>query len=199
MAAIPPLDFRITAWVDESIIVNRADRPGTYTLAAAVADPATCDDIRAGLRSLRLGRTERLHWAHESPKRRDDIAAFLATVDIAAVVVVGTPMLGPKQERARRCCLERLLFELGEFGVSTVWLESRSPAPDRRDIKLVDSARRKGLVPVGLQVQFGQPKEEPMLWIPDAVAGAVTAAELGEERWLLVLSEVLHRHDIDVR
>jgi hypothetical protein len=55
------------------------------------------------------------------------------------------------------------------------------------------------LVPVGLQVQFGQPKEEPMLWIPDAVAGAVTAAELGEGRWLLVLSEVLHRHDIDVR
>jgi len=199
MIAIPPPDFSLTAWVDESVIIDRGGKPGTYTLAAAVADPTACDDIRVGLRSLTPGRAERLHWAHESPKRRDAIAAFLATIDMAAVVVVGTPMIGRKQERARRCCLERLLFELGKCGVTEVWLESRSAAPDRRDIKLVDSARNKGLMPLELQVRFGRPKEEPMLWIPDAVAGAVTAAELGDPRWLLVLAEILDRHDIDVR
>jgi hypothetical protein len=199
MIVTPPPEFSLTAWVDESVIVDRGTRTGIYTLAAAVADPTACDDIRVGLRSLTPGRAERLHWAHESPKRRDAIAAFLATIDIAAVVVVGTSMIASKQERARRCCLERLLFELGRSGVTDVWLETRSAAPDRRDIKLVDSARNKGLTPVDLQVRFGRPKEEPMLWIPDAVAGAVTAAELGERRWLLVLSEILDRHDIDVR
>jgi hypothetical protein len=39
--------------------------------------------------------------------------------------------------------LERLLYELGLLGVSDVWLESRSATPDRRDLKLVDSARTK--------------------------------------------------------
>ncbi|TDU90240.1 hypothetical protein EV138_3825 [Kribbella voronezhensis] len=199
MSATTPSDFSLTAWVDESIIVDRTTSQGSYTLAAAVADPTTCDDIRAGLRSLTPSRAERLHWAHESPKLRDAIAEFLTTIDIAAVVVVGSPMVGPKQERARRCCLERLLYELGRCGVTEVWLESRSATPDRRDIKLVDSARRKGLILTGQRVRFGRPKAEPMLWIPDAVAGAVTAAELGEPRWLLVLSEILERHDIEVR
>lgn len=178
MPSTPAPPFTLSAWIDESVIVDRDDRPGTYTMAAAIADPSCCDDIRAGLRSLTPGRAERLHWAHESPKRRDVVAAYLATIDIAVVVVTGTPMIGPKQERARRCCLERLLYELSQCGVEA-WLESRSAAPDRRDLRLVDSARNKGLVAVALKVDFRRPKDEPMLWLPDAVAGAVTAAELG--------------------
>lgn len=38
-----------------------------------------------------------------------------------------------------------------------------------------------------------------MLWIPDAVAGAVTADALGEARSLLSLSEILTRYDIAIR
>jgi len=199
MPSSSPSDFALTAWIDESVIVDRDGIRGAYTLAAAVADPTTCADLRDRLRSLTVGRIGRLHWAHESSKRRDAITALIASVDLAAIVVVGTPMRGPKQERARRCCLERLLYELAQFGVDDVWMESRSAVPDRRDIRLVDSARNKGLVPAELQVQFGRPKEEPMLWISDAVAGAVTAARLGEARWLLALSEVVSQHEIDVR
>ncbi len=121
MRGAPSIDFTLTAWIDESIVVGSDGVPGTYTLAAAVADPSECDDIRDRLRSLTVGRSERLHWAHESPKRRDAIATLIAAVDIAAVVVVGSPMVGAKQERARRCCLEHLLYELGRAGVSDVW------------------------------------------------------------------------------
>ena len=38
-----------------------------------------------------------------------------------------------------------------------------------------------------------------MLWIPDAIAGAVTAANLGEPRWMLAMTEILTQHDVDVR
>ena len=38
-----------------------------------------------------------------------------------------------------------------------------------------------------------------MLWLPDAVAGAVTAANLGEPRWMLAMEEILTRHDVEVR
>jgi hypothetical protein len=168
-------------------------------MAAAVADPVDCPELRDRLQALTVGRIDRLHWANESAKRRDAIAALVGSFDLAAIVVVGSPMRGPKQERARRCCLERLLHELAVFGVGDVWLESRSAVPDRRDIRLVDSARTKGLVPGSLVVRFARPKDDPMLWIPDAIAGAVTAANLGESRWMLAMAEILTRHDVVVR
>jgi hypothetical protein len=191
--------FTLSAWVDESVIVGRDGRPGVYTLAAVVADSANCDDIRDRLRALTLSRGGRLHWVDESSKRRDVIAAAIAGIDLAAIVTIGSPMDKTKQERARRCCLERLLYELGLLGVSDVWLESRSATPDRRDLKLVDSARDKGLIPTNLKVDFARPRMESMLWLPDAVAGAVTAANLGEARWMIAMSEVLTRHQVEVR
>jgi hypothetical protein len=191
--------FTLSAWVDESVIVGRDGRPGVYTLAAVVADSANCDDIRGRLRALTLSRGGRLHWVDESSKRRDVIAAAIACIDLAAIVTIGSPMDKTKQERARRCCLERLLYELGLLGVSQVWLESRSATPDRRDLKLVDSARDKGMIPTDLKVDFARPRMESMLWLPDAVAGAVTAANLGEPRWMLAMSEVLTQHEVDVR
>jgi hypothetical protein len=191
--------FTLSAWVDESVIVGRDGRPGVYTLAAVVADSANCDDIRDRLRALTLSRGGRLHWVDESSKRRDVIAAAIAGIDLAAIVTIGSPMDKTKQERARRCCLERLLYELGLLGVSDVWLESRSATPDRRDLKLVDSARDKGLIPTNLKVDFARPRMESMLWLPDAVAGAVTAANLREPRWMIAMSEVLTQHQVEVR
>jgi len=104
-----------------------------------------------------------------------------------------------KQERARRCCLERLLFELEQFGVTEIWLESRRATQDRRDMRLIDSARDKRLVSQSTAVNFARPTGDAMLWIPDAVAGAVTAAILGESRWLTAMSEVITRHSVSVR
>ncbi|MGW6280940.1 hypothetical protein [Kribbella sp. NPDC055071] len=199
MPSHPPPEFTLAAWVDESIVVDCPGKDGTYTMAAVVADPAECPDVRDRLRALTVRRNGRLHWAKEPAKRRDEIAALIASVDLAAIVVVGSPLHGPKQERARRCCLERLLHELAAFGVGDVWLESRSAVPDRRDIRLVDSARTKGVVPSNLVVRFARPKDDPMLWIPDAIAGAVTAANFGEPRWMLAMAEILTRHDVVVR
>ncbi|GAA1553100.1 hypothetical protein [Kribbella lupini] len=46
-----------------------------------------------------------------------------------------------------------------------------------------------------LKVAFARPVEEPMLWLPDAVAGAVTAAVLGDQRWVDQLAGVITRYD----
>jgi hypothetical protein len=48
-------------------------------------------------------------------------------------------------------------------------------------------------------VGFARPLQEPMLWLPDVIAGAVTAANLGEPRWLLALSDVVAVHQLTVR
>jgi hypothetical protein len=196
-SAVP--DQPLIAWVDESVIVGGDDRPGSYTLAAVLADPAEVDDLRTQLLTLTERKIVRLHWVAESAKRRDLIAETVAALGVVAIVVVGTPVHRQKQERARRCCLERLLYELDQLGVSQAWLESRAPSQDKRDRSLVDSARRKGLLSHRTSIEFARPLQEPMLWLPDAVAGAVTAANLGEARWLLALSEIVVVHQVAVR
>jgi hypothetical protein len=192
-------DLSLSAWIDESVLVGNDQRPGTYTLAAVIAGHAAIDGLRADLQALTEQKVVRLHWVAESAKRRDVIAETIAGLSIVAVVVAGSPVHRQKQERARRCCLERLLYELDQFGVSEAWLESRAPAQDKRDRSLVDSARRKGLLSQRLSIGFARPLQEPMLWLPDAVAGSVTAAHLGEPRWLLALSEVVAVHHLTVR
>jgi hypothetical protein len=193
-------EFALSAWVDESVIAGGGRHAaGAYTLAAAVTETAAAEDIRADLRRLTLRKAGRLHWVDESAKRRDDLAAAVVAIDLAAIVTVGSPVQRSKQERARRCCLERLFYELGSMGVSRVCLESRAAAADRRDLRLLDYARDKRLVPADFRVNFARPKDEPMLWLPDIVAGAVTAANLGEPRWLVAMSEILTEHRVVVR
>jgi hypothetical protein len=192
-------DFTLTAWIDESVIVGDAHRPGTYTLAAVIADGAAVESLREDLQALTERKIVRLHWVAESAKRRDVIAETIAGLGIVAIVVVGSPVHRQKQERARRCCLERLLYELDQLDVSQAWLESRAPSQDKRDRSLVDSARRKGLLSYRTSIEFARPLQEPMLWLPDAVAGAVTASNLGEARWLLALSEMVVVYHVAVR
>jgi hypothetical protein len=113
--------FSLSAWTDESVIVGDEIRAGTYTLAAVVAETAAVASIRAMLQALTEQKVVRLHWVAESAKRRDLIAQAIAGLDIAAIVAVGSPVDRQKQERARRCVLERLLYELDLLGVTQVW------------------------------------------------------------------------------
>ena len=199
MPTPPAPHFALTAWVDESIVLGPAGNAGTYTMAAVAADVRHCDDLRRELSDLTIKPGVRLHWVAESVKRRDLIAEAVSRMDVAAIVTVGTPMERSRQERARRCCLERLLYELDQFGVSETWLESRAASQDKRDLRLVDSARRKRLISHELQVGFARPSAEPMLWLPDAVAGAMSAVVLGEDRWLTAMAEVITVHQVVIR
>jgi hypothetical protein len=176
----PPEEFALHAWVDESMRAARDGNDGLYLLAAVVADPGVCDAVRDSLRSLVWKAAGRLNWRDETPSRRRKIAELIGGQDLAHVVVVGAPIDHRRQERARAQCLERLLYELEQLGVSQVWLETRHFALNERDLKLVEALRGKRSVSSEIRVEFARPKDEPMLWVPDAVAGAVNAA-LSEE------------------
>lgn len=157
----------------------RAGKDGLYLLAAVVADPGDCDVVREALASLLLQGALRLHWRDETEARRCKIAALIGSHDLAHVVVVGAPINQRRQERARAQCLERLLYELDQLGISRVWLETRHFALNERDLMLVEALRGKRSVSSEIRVEFARPKDEPMLWVPDAVAGAVNAAASG--------------------
>ncbi|WP_369370898.1 hypothetical protein AB1046_19230 [Promicromonospora sp. Populi] len=172
-------DLVLHAWVDESMQMPSRDRDGLYLLAAAVASPTACDPMRDNLRGLLLKGTRRLHWRDESAPRRAKIASAIAEHDLVHVVVVGAPIDAKKQERARRLCLERLVFELGMLDVSRVWLESRTQSLNTRDRRMFAALHAKQAMPAALHIDFALPTDEPMLWVADAVAGAVGQARRG--------------------
>lgn len=162
-------DFTLHAWVDESMHVDA----GLYLLAAVICEPGTCDPIRNTLRSLLDETQPKLHWSSESPERKSKIIETITPLDIAAAVVIGAPMNRRKQERARAVCMESLAVYLAEQGVTRTYLEARTESLNERDDRIIRSIRSKQLIPTTLRIEVARPSTEPMLWLPDIVAGAV--------------------------
>ncbi len=173
---------------------------GLYILAAVVCDAGSCDPIRDALRELLDEGQPKLHWGAESPERKDKIMGAVAQIDMAAVVVIGAPLAKKKQERARAVCMETLLVHLAAMDVTHVLLEARTPSLNDRDMKLIDAIRGKKLIPSGLRIDVGQPSTEPMLWIPDIVAGATGADRVrGNPGYLDLIRPTVTQLDIPLR
>jgi RNase H-fold protein (predicted Holliday junction resolvase) len=150
-----------------------------------VVETARIGEIRQILRSLLYQRQARLHWRDEEALRRTKIAEAIGGLDLAATVVIGMPLAKSKQERARRKCLEALLPHLEAMGVTRVVMEERTRSLVEADRKMLTAVRGKRLITTALRVETARPKDEPMLWLPDSVAGALGAArDRGKPEWL---------------
>lgn len=183
------------AYVDESESYRHLD-PDTYLLAAAVLTEGVCESTRQVLRRLLLRGQRKLHWHDESPTRRRRIINALAELDVLNVVVVRAGVAGERSERRRRQCLERLLHELAASGVEQVHLEARQERQNQRDRALLDTLRSRQVVPGHVRVEHCPGPSEPLLWLPDAVCGAVTADRCAEPRYLKSLQQQIEVHHI---
>ncbi len=94
--------------------------------------------------------------------------------------------------------MESLLFHLQAAGVAQVWLESRNTAADRRDIDAVDRFRSRRVIGHTIRIDHGQPSNEPLLWLADIVAGAVSVAEGGEPSDREVIAATLTEYRIQL-
>ncbi len=113
------------------------------------------------------------------------------------LVVVGTGLDNARQERGRRQCLSRLLWELSAFEVDDMWLDARRPAQNAKDIELVNVLRVRREITPTLRVSFARSSAEPLVWLPDIVAGAVSVARGdGDEQYLIPLESVLTERPI---
>ncbi|MDO9395841.1 MAG: hypothetical protein Q7T71_04795 [Herbiconiux sp.] len=177
------------AWVDESIHVGNE----LYLLAAAVAphDAEQLETCRLLLRSLARRPRRRLHWNSEEERDRLAIVNTIAEMPLTNVVVTATRLDPRRQERARRKCLQRMLHHLAEDQIEQVWLESRDAIGDSRDLAMVASLRTTRALPASIRVDHARPLDEPLLWIPDAVAGAVAAAHNGQPLYRNPLARIL--------
>lgn len=70
-------DFRLHAWVDESMRVHGVDEP-MYLLGAAVADPAACGGVREELRALLPKGAPKLHWHQMDAREKNRSTGVVA-------------------------------------------------------------------------------------------------------------------------
>ncbi len=191
----PPTPLPVHAWVDESVLVAR----GLYLLAAAVGPvvPEALEADRSRLRSLARA-TGRLHWSSEEERDKMRIATLVGELSLSNMVVTATRLDSRRQERARRKCLQMLVHQLVADDVQHVWLESRDRIGNQRDLAMIASLRTTGALPPSIRVDHARPSEEPLLWVADAVAGAVAAAYEGRPQFRGLINHKLHEIVIEL-
>lgn len=120
---------------------------------------------------LPQGRTQPFHWNKEGPRAREAMR-----VCIEQVGAVGRAMVvqcGRKsQEPARAVALGATIRHLLGEGCSELFIESRAIAGDTRDRAVILDELAAAKAPGALQYEW-RTKSEPLLWIADAVGGAV--------------------------
>ena len=187
----------LIAHVDESS--RRIADSRIYLMAASISPVGSLAAMRAELRALLLRGQGRLHWRDESESRRTAITSVIARMEVWSLVVVTAPVTAGKQERARRICIETLHPTLERLGVTSIVQERRTPALDQRDVVMVEALRGQRLLTRAVRVDFAHPTDEPMLWVPDAVAGAVGMARDGHGDHLAAVAHAVQQIDAPAR
>ena len=157
------------AWGDESIRSHGLDAPASL-LGASVVDSDDVEATREVLESLRPT-NGKLHWHDLRRRERRRVGEAVEALEALHLVVIATPVDLRREERARAVCLERLGWELARHDVSLLTLESRASALIARDLRVVEALRGRRVIPKTLRVEHGDPRNEPMLWLPDQLLG----------------------------
>lgn len=171
----------LIAFGDESSS-KRALDPNVYLLSAVLVHRSNLELSRSAAAPLRVRGQSKPHWRDESFRRHDRVIGVAAGLPLESIVVVRLGREGEHPERRRRKCFERLVVELETRGCQRLVLESRGSVDDRRDRQMLDGLRvaRKSST---LRLDHAPGGAEPMLWIADAVCGAVVDARTGDDRW----------------
>ncbi len=162
------------AYVDESY--GHAGGERFYLLSAVAIDSSSRDEVRVALQDLN-SRDAKVHWHDESSARRGELLVFLGGLEAFRAVVVRTAK-SERSERQRRLCQVALSDWAQGRAVSTLVFESRSGAEDARDRRANEWLRRSGLS--RLRVEHHSGRQEPLLWLPDILCGAMRAHLLGQ-------------------
>ncbi|MBR3327835.1 MAG: hypothetical protein IKG22_10995 [Atopobiaceae bacterium] len=156
-----------TAYADESMRTLGGE--SMYLIGATVFSD-DCPQLNS-LIELKGKGAQKLHWRELGREKQIKVMRAVSSIPAITTVVIGTPLNPRKQERARRKCLEALIWTLDHDDVNVLVLEGRDSALNKRDIQLVDALKSRGQR-TKLVVQHKEGSEEPRLWVPDQVLGA---------------------------
>lgn len=166
----------ITAVVDEA---SPAGRHGIYYVvtAAMLLDPGQVTQALGEV--IPPGRKRPFHWAVEGPHARGRMMQLIEDLGVVAHVCVHYPTGRRGQEAARRSALQELVPAVVAEGAEELIIESRSAREDLRDRQSMIEALHGSTS--ALRYRWAT-KEEPLLWIADAVCGVVKEYLLAENQ-----------------
>lgn len=180
-----------TAYVDESQI-GGTGHGGPYVMVASIILEGDPGDVRRELTRLKPNGGSKLHWYSSVEGLRRETLQAIQALPLMHWAVVMDSVAEESPERTRRKCIERLLWELaGLDTVGQVLMESRGPADNKRDVKMVDTLKASRAIPGSMKVDHLRGRDEPLLWLPDAVCGAVGARVEGDNTWARMLDRQL--------
>jgi len=178
------------AWGDESGSNAKLD-PGTYILGAVILERRHVDEVRqAASELIRKGQHKR-HWRDESAGSNKAIIETITKLPIENYVVVRANCVDDKIERRRRKCLEVFAPNLAAMGCENLTLESRGRAADKKDMDLLDAMRARHQMDSSFRLDHAAGPADPILWLADAVCGAVVADRSGDSQFLTALESRL--------
>lgn len=171
--------------IDESSPHHSAGGVAYVVAAAALLAPAgLADQLRA---VIGVDRSRAFHWTKEGPEaRRSIIDLAIESGVVAQVICAHVGRRG--QLAARRRMIAELSIWAEHEGATLLLIESGDAATDGRDkATLLDTHRESGGVPFHYEWRS---KSEPLLWIADAIAGAVGEHVVGKDSsWFERLEE----------
>jgi hypothetical protein len=154
--------------------------------------------VRELLLPLARRATGRIHWRDEELAAKEVIVEAVRAAAAESVVVAAAMSDPAKQERARKQVLKHLLFELDRRRVMHASLESRHAERDRHDIRSIGQFRNAGYLSRRLTVTHGQPRQEPLLWLPDIIAGVIGDQRCGENNLGDRIRGLVELHELGV-
>ena len=184
------MESQLVAYIDESSAYRPPNRQ-EYMICAAIIDSQDLEQVREELRPLLLPGQVKLHWTDERNSRRRKIVETLSGIDSMQAIITHQSEVSKRTERHRRKCLEQMYFELSEMHIHNVTLESRQEAQNKRDLAHIVALQGQGQS-VNIRLQHVRGGDDPILWVPDAVLGALNSVHLGEEQyWEKLYEKVL--------
>lgn len=184
------------AWGDESGSVASVD-PGVYVMGAVLVLPEAADDLRAAMLDLRQPAEKKIHWHADDAGRRDKVVGVIAGLPLEGVVVVRHGPREEKDERRRRKCFETFAPELAAAGCASLVLESRGHKADQRDHAMLSALRASRRIDARMRLDHAPGPTDPLLWVADAMCGALVAHRVGEGRWWSALDRRMTLHVVD--
>jgi len=169
-----------------------------YVIGAGVLLPAAgeLDEVRSNIErllTLTPNRSRPFHWLNEGPVLRSAIIVMIGHLDLQVYAVIGSTPARHAIELVREECLREVFRSVREHEVERIVIESRERSTrvvgqNRRDFGTLIDARHAGDLSPSVAYEW-VPKDEPLVWLADAVAGAVLASERGEVQWLRMIGQ----------
>jgi hypothetical protein len=181
----------VLGFVDESLHRDA----GLYILSCVTIDDYRTVSLRAEIRQeLLLPGQKRFHWRGENAERRTLALELLAEVHDTAYAYVCSRLQECGDGRARALCFKKLMWDARMEHISGITFESRQPHNDQIDRATIIGLQRSRIAPSSLVYDFKTPVDEPLLWLPDVMAGAIAASTTGNDLYADSLEGIRVKH-----